>query len=172
MIKKFGYRPEVTIRQFQSDDFTSVKEIYQKGIDTKNATFETSAPDWIGWNKKFLQNPFLIAEINGRVTGWAALSAVSARPAYAGVCEVSVYVHSGCQGHGIGSDLLKQLIDQSEQNGIWTLQATIFPENMVSIKIHKNLGFREVGYREKIGKMDGKWRNTILLERRSQIAGK
>lgn len=161
----------ITIRPFHPGDFPSVKEIYRQGIETKNATFEPVAPGWTRWDKKFMPWPRLVAVSGKEVAGWAALMAVSSRAVYAGVGEISIYVHSGHRSKGIGYQLLKELISASEQNNIWTLQAGIFPENSASLKMHKALGFREVGYREKIGKMDGKWRNVILLERRSSIAG-
>ena len=160
---------QVTIREFQMEDFPLVKEIYQLGIDTKNATFETTAPEWSEWDTKFLKEPRLVANNDQQVMGWAALSQVSQRPVYKGVCEVSVYIHPDFFGKGYGRMLLSELITRSEQLGIWTLQASIFPENTGSIKIHKELGFREVGYRERIGKMGNQWRNTILLERRSKM---
>ncbi|MCE3278935.1 MAG: N-acetyltransferase family protein [Bacteroidetes bacterium] len=159
------------IRELKESDYSSVKEIYEQGIATKNATFETSAPDWEEWDKKYLSNCRFVAEENGSVVGWAALSAVSGRCVYAGVCEVSVYVHKDFNGKGIGRKLLSSLIEASEKNNIWTLQAGIFPENKASIKLHLYLGFREVGRRERIGQMDGIWRDTVLLEKRSNIVG-
>lgn len=154
-------------RGFLFSDFESVKEIYQQGIDTKNATFEIVAPDWKDWDNKFLAEPRFVSELNSQVVGWAALSAVSTRPVYCGVREVSVYVHKDFRGLGIGKKLLAMLIDFCEHNNVWTLQSGVFPENTASIKIHKELGFREVGFRARIGKMDDTWRDTILLERRS-----
>lgn len=162
---------KITIRQFHINDFNVVKEIYQQGIEKKNATFEPVAPTWPDWDKKFMPSPRLVAVADNDVVGWAALAPVSHRPVYAGVGEISIYIHSAYRGNRIGYQLLKALIRASEQNNIWTLQAGIFPENSASLNMHKALGFREVGYREKIGKMDGKWRNVILLERRSAIAG-
>ena len=161
----------IEIRNMNLSDYHAVQEIYLQGIATKNATFETSAPDWENWNKKYIENCRFVAIHKKQVVGWAALTAVSGRCVYAGVCEVSVYIHADHFGKGIGTMLLTSLIDESEKNEIWTLQAGIFPENLASIKIHKNLSFREVGYREKIGKMDGIWRDTILLERRSDKIG-
>lgn len=161
----------LVIRDFTKQDFDNVKEIYQQGIATKNATFETHVPEWEEWNKKFLVQPRYVAETNDTITGWAVLSLVSTRQVYAGVCEVSIYVHQEYRNMGIGKSLLKRLIDFSESNNIWTLQAGIFPENAGSAKIHQELGFRFVGRREKIGRMDNQWRDTILLERRSTIVG-
>ncbi len=161
----------VVIRDFTPVDFEAVREIYQQGIDTKNATFETCAPNWPEWDTKFLQRPRFVAEVHGKVVGWATLSAVSSRPVYSGVCEVSVYVHREYRGNSLGKVLLHSLIEYSDRNNIWTLQAGIFPENTGSLKIHREAGFRDVGRREKIGKMDDVWRDTLLLERRSTRAG-
>jgi L-amino acid N-acyltransferase YncA len=160
-----------TITNLEQRHYGAVKMIYEHGIATKNATFETLAPDWEEWDKKYLNACRFVAIENDIVTGWSALTAVSGRCVYAGVCEVSVYVHKDHQGKGAGRKLLNALISESERNNIWTLQAGIFPENKASIKLHLSLGFREVGRRERIGKMDGIWRDTILLERRSKIAG-
>jgi L-amino acid N-acyltransferase YncA len=161
----------MTIRELNKEDGAAVKLIYEQGIATKNATFETTAPDWEEWDKKYMKECRFAAVNGDEMLGWAALTMVSGRCVYAGVCEVSVYIHKDHQGKGIGKNLLKELITGSEQNNIWTLQAGIFPENAASIKIHLKLGFREVGRREKIGKMDGVWRDTVLLERRSSITG-
>jgi L-amino acid N-acyltransferase YncA len=122
-----------------------VKNIYQQGIDTGDATFETAAPGWEAWDDKFLRHPRLVALFNDEIAGWAALSQVSARAVYAGVCEVSIYIHMAYRARGIGKKLLAELVEQSEQKNIWTLQAGIFPENSGSIKLHKMCGFREVG---------------------------
>jgi phosphinothricin acetyltransferase len=149
-------------------DWNSVAVIYKEGIDTGNATFQKDVPSWEEWDRSHLKTCRIVAEAEGRVEGWAALTAVSGRCVYAGVAEVSVYVSEKFKGQKIGTRLLEALISESEKEGFWTLQAGIFPENLASLKIHKNLGFREVGYREKIGKMDGVWRDTILLERRSK----
>jgi L-amino acid N-acyltransferase YncA len=150
----------------------AVKAIYEQGIATGDATFQTSAPNWEEWNAGHLPHSRLVAVENGQVVGWAALSAVSGRCVYAGVAEVSVYVAAAHRGKKVGEALLKALIDESERHDIWTLQAGIFPENIASLTIHGHCGFRQVGYREKIGKMwTGVWRDTVLLERRSRTAG-
>ncbi|HSP11616.1 MAG TPA: GNAT family N-acetyltransferase [Salegentibacter sp.] len=162
---------EIEIREFLKEDFPAVKQIYQMGIDTGIATFETMAPNWETWDKKFRSDLRLVALDKSEISGWIALSAVSARPVYSGVCEVSLYVHPKHSGRGIGRALLKAIITESERKNIWTLQAGIFPENIASIKLHKAEGFREVGFREKIGKRDGVWRDNIFLERRSKIIG-
>ncbi|MEJ5960947.1 GNAT family N-acetyltransferase [Pedobacter immunditicola] len=148
-----------------------VKLIYQQGIATKQATFQTEAPGWEEWDKSHIPTFRYIAIINDTIAGWAALTPVSSRCVYAGVAEVSVYVHQDYRGKGVGKSLLEKLIAETEQANIWTIQAGIFPENLSSIALHEKLGFRQVGFRESIGKLDGVWRNTILLERRSKIAG-
>jgi phosphinothricin acetyltransferase len=157
------------IRPFDTHDFAAVKEIYQQGMDTREATFETVAPNWEIWDVKFSKDCRIVAVDNDVVVGWAALSAASSRAVYVGVCEVSVYVRLDKHGKGIGKKLIQELISLSEENSVWTLQASIFPENLASRKLHAYAGFREVGYREKIGKMDDLWRNTILVERRSKM---
>ena len=149
----------------------SVKIIYEEGIATGNATFQTTAPEWEEWDAGHLKNSRLVAVDNGSVLGWAALTPVSGRCVYAGVAEVSVYVAGSARGKGIGKQLLQALIAASEKNNLWTLQAGIFPENESSIKIHEDCGFRIVGRREKIGRMNGSWRDTLLLERRSTVTG-
>lgn len=153
-------------------DWPAVERIYLDGIATGNATFETESPGWEKWNASHHLHSRLIARDGATIGGWAALSPVSARRVYAGVAEVSVYVAASAQGIGTGRLLLAELIRQSEQNGIWTLQAGIFPENVASLALHKSLGFREVGKRENVGQLGGKWRDTILLERRSEIVGR
>lgn len=159
---------DIVIRKMEPGDWKPVSEIYKQGIDTKNATFEISVPSWEEWDKSHLQKCRLIAEINHEAAGWAALSPVSSRYVYRGVAEVSVYILQSHYNKGIGTKLLRRLVEESEAAGIWTLQASVFPENTASINMHKTCGFREVGFREKIGMMDGKWRDTVLLERRSK----
>ena len=148
-----------------------VRRIYLEGIATGHATFETEAPSWEKWNDAHLAFARLVARAGSDVKGWAALSPVSTRRVYAGVAETSVYVGRDSRGQGIGRALLAALIQAAESNGIWTLQAGIFPENRGSVKLHQTLGFREVGRRERIGKLNGIWRDTLLLERRSAIVG-
>jgi L-amino acid N-acyltransferase YncA len=152
----------------QPEHWPSVKAIYEAGLDTGNASFQSSAPSWEEWDSAHLKHSRLIAIVDNQVAGWAALTPVSGRCVYAGVAEVSVYVAPLSRGLGIGEDLLWALIEESEKNGLWTLQAGIFPENIASIRIHEKTGFRQVGFREKIGQMNGIWRDTILLERRSK----
>ncbi|MBT2692721.1 N-acetyltransferase [Bacillus sp. ISL-55] len=161
----------IKIEKMHSDDWAAVRAIYLEGIATGHATFQKEAPSWEEWDLGHDAECRIVARLEGDVTGWAALSPVSSRSVYAGVGEVSVYVSQKHNGKGIGSLLLKSLIELSEQSGFWTLQSSIFPENEGSIKLHKNQGFREMGRRERIGKMDGVWRDTIILERRSRIVG-
>ena len=155
----------------QPQDWPAVEEIYRQGIATGNATFETESPGWEKWNASHQQHPRLVVRDEDDVVSWAALSPVSARRVYAGVAEVSIYVAATARGRGIGKALLLALIELSELHGIWTLQAGIFPENVSSIAMHKNCGFREVGLRERIGKLGNTWRSVVLMERRSAKAG-
>ena len=148
-----------------------VKRIYEEGIATGNATFQTEAPTYEEWNRGHLTISRFVAVENEEILGWAALTPVSGRCVYAGVAEVSVYVASSVRGKGIGNALLQALIKSSEENNLWTLQAGIFPENIASIKLHEENDFRIIGIREKIGKMNGVWRDTVLLERRSKLVG-
>ena len=149
-----------------------VSKIYAEGIATGNATFQTSIPSWVEWDKTHERKPRLVAvDDNKSVLGWAALTPVSGRCVYAGVGEVSVYVSTAARGQGIGGKLLQALITESEKNNFWTLQAGIFPENVASIKIHELAGFRVIGKREKIGQMNGEWKDTLLLEKRSTVIG-
>ncbi len=152
-------------------DWPAVRAIYLAGIATGHATFETRAPAWGKWHATHLARPRLVAVSGNDEVGWAALSRVSSRRVYSGVAEVSVYVNEISRGLGVGRLLLERLILESEALGIWTLQASIFPENRASISLHKALGFRKVGTRRHIGKMDGVWRDTVLFERRSKVAG-
>src|SRR5436190_17295207 len=162
---------ETQIRPMESSDWPEVRRIYLEGIATGNATFETEAPSWEKWDSSRLLHSRLIACSESNVMGWAALSAVSARRVYAGVAEVSFYVAEAARGKGLGRQLLAALIASSERQGIWTLQAGIFPENRASIALHKSLGFRELGRRERVGKMGDRWRDVVLLDRRSQTTG-
>jgi L-amino acid N-acyltransferase YncA len=160
-----------TIEPMRAGDGPVVRAIYLEGIATGEATFETQAPSWGEWDAAHLSFARLVARAGYNVSGWAALSPVSRRKAYAGVAEVSVYVAAHSRGKGIGRALLKRLIQESEQNGIWTLQAAVFPKNAATLALHKRCGFREVGRRERISKLNGSWRDTILLERRSKTVG-
>jgi L-amino acid N-acyltransferase YncA len=159
------------IDTMKESDWEPVRSIYLEGIATGDATFETDAPSWEKWNAGHLPSCRLVARSGDAVRGWAALSPVSSRCVYGGVAEVSIYIGQEYRGMGLGRALLLALIAESEKNGLWTLQAGIFPENRASIDLHKSCGFREVGCRERIGKMDGRWRDTVLLERRSVVVG-
>ena len=161
----------VSNRQLEAADWEGVRAIYLEGIATGQATFETEAPSWEAWDADHLQFARLVALANDELCGWAALSPVSKRLAYAGVAEVSVYVSGKFRKQGIGTRLLQCLIIESEQHGIWTLQASVFPENVGTVALHKRCGFREVGRRARIGRLNGIWRDTILLERRSDLVG-
>jgi L-amino acid N-acyltransferase YncA len=157
------------IRNLLATDWEQVRLIYEKGINTGNATFQTSTPSWEDWDASHLAACRVVAEKDGQLLGWAALTPVSSRCVYAGVAEVSVYVDPQQSGKGIGLILLNELVHLSESEGIWTLQAGIFPENTASLRIHEKAGFRILGIREKIGKQNGVWRDTFLLERRSKL---
>jgi L-amino acid N-acyltransferase YncA len=157
------------IRNLLQSDGERVLEIYRMGLDTRNATFETNVPAWQEWNSKHLSHSRFVAEEDGIVIGWAALSPFSSREVYIGVAEVSIYVAIGFRGRKIGSGLMEQIIISSEHNGIWTLFSSVFPENEATLKLHYKFGFREIGRRERIAKLDGVWRDTILLERRSSV---
>lgn len=154
------------IKKLTDLHWNQVKEIYLEGIATGNATFETNAPSWEDWDSSHTKECRLVAEHGGVVLGWAALSPVSGRCVYAGVADVSIYIGSAYKGKGIGTALLRSIIDLSEQEGFWTLQAGIFPENTSSLKLHEKAGFRRIGVREKIGKMNGVWRDVVFLEKR------
>jgi len=161
----------VEIVHLTQEHWAAVQEIYRAGIASGNATFETEVPEWEQWDAKHLQFARLVILVDGEVKGWAALSPVSTRRVYRGVAENSVYVAPDAQGSGLGRLLLDRLINESEINGIWTLQNSIFPENVASLNLHRSFGFREVGRRERIAQLDGVWRDTIFMERRSTVAG-
>jgi L-amino acid N-acyltransferase YncA len=158
----------IKVNVMKEEDWPAVKSIYQEGIDTKNATFETVAPDWNEWDETHLKFCRFVSINGDHIIGRAALSPVSERCIYSGVAEVSIYVSSAARGNGVGKTLLDNLITESEKKDIWTLPAGIFPENRSSIRLHAQAGFREVGYREKIGKRYGLWRDVIVFERRSK----
>lgn len=163
------YESDFKIRPMQATDWQKIRLLYLEGIATQNATFETTASvQWEEWDTNHLPHTRFVAENNNEVVGWAMLSQVSRRQVFAGVAEVSIYVSKMAQRKGIGYALLSALITESENNHIWTLQAGIFPENAASLALHKKCGFREVGLREKIGQLHGKWRDMMLFERRSK----
>ena len=168
------------IDPLRPSDWGDVRRIFLEGIASGNATFETEAPDWETWDRAHRADARLIARDADAVAsaktpfsvlGWAALTRVSQRRAYDGVAEVSVYVAAAARGKGVGTALLEELVRASEAAGVWTLQAGIFPENAPSLALHRACGFRDVGRRERIGKMHGVWRDVLLLERRSVSAG-
>ncbi|OHR73698.1 phosphinothricin acetyltransferase [Bacillus sp. HMSC76G11] len=157
------------IEKMMDNDWEKVKSIYLQGIATGNATFETDAPSWGRWDESHSKTCRLVAKGENEVLGWTALSPVSGRCVYAGVADISIYISPTFKGQGIGTSLLRSIVELSEKEGFWTLQAGIFPENTSSLKLHKNAGFREIGIRERIGKMNGVWRDVVSLERRSKI---
>ncbi|WP_159023624.1 GNAT family N-acetyltransferase [Formosa sp. L2A11] len=159
------------IREMTEADSSRVLDIYKMGLDSRNATFEINVPLWSTWDSKHLEHSRFVWEENNKVLGWVALSPVSSRVMYQGVAEVSVYLDANYLNRGIGSLLMDKVIKSSEDNGIWTLYSSIFPENEGTIKLHEKFKFRLIGRREKIAKLDGLWRDTLLLERRSNIVG-
>ncbi len=163
---------EFIITQMKETDWLQVSNIYTEGIQTKIATFQSSAPSWEDWDNGHCKTCRFVAKIGEEILGWAALSPVSSRCVYAGVAELSIYISSKFQGQKVGTALLEELLKQSEENGYWTLQSGIIRENIASLNLHKKCGFREIGYREKLGKMDnGKWHDVVLVERRSKVVG-
>jgi L-amino acid N-acyltransferase YncA len=162
---------EFLIESMTPADWPQVAAIYREGIEDGNSTFETSVPSQQVWDETHLSSCRLVARSNGKVLGWAALSPVSRRQCYRGVAEVSVYVAREARGQGIGGALLERIIKDSEREGIWTLQGATFEENAASLRLQEGCGFRIVGRRERIGQLDGRWRTTVLAERRSKIVG-
>lgn len=158
------------IRKMNEEDWEQVKEIYRLGIATNIATFQSCIPEYDQWDSAHLQEGRYVAVNGNKILGWIALTPVSSRCVYSGVAEISLYIHNDYKRMGIGYKLLNNLVDESEKLGIWTLQSGIFQDNLPSIELHKKCGFREVGYREKIGKDKfGVWRNTLLMEKRNSI---
>ena len=153
----------------RAEDWPAIRAIYEAGIRSGDATFETEPPPWEEWDAAHLAAHRLVARSGGAVVGWAALSPVSSRCVYAGVAEDSVYVASAAQGRGVGRALLTALVEGAERTGIWTVEAGIFPENAASLALHERCGFRRVGVRERLGKLGGVWRDVVLLERRSPL---
>lgn len=167
-----GGGAQFLIDEMSERDRERVRAIYAEGIATGDATFETEAPAWEQWDAAHLPFARLVARSpDGVVEGWAALSPVSSRCVYAGVAEVSVYVGARARGRGVGRALLEALVRASEEAGVWTLQAGVFPENEASVRAHERCGFRLIGRRERVGKLKGVWRDTLLLERRSAVVG-
>ena len=159
----------ILVRRLEAGDWPEVAAIYEAGIATGNATFETASPDWGEWDATHRADLGYVATQADQVVGWVAASNVSDRCCYAGVVEDSVYVHPGYQGQGVGRLLLTTLIDAAEGAGIWTIQTGIFPENEASVALHHACGFRSVGRRERLGQLNGTWRDVLLLERRSPL---
>ena len=159
------------LRDLRPDDWPEVARIFEEGIRTGNATFETEVLSWEAWDAAHLPAHRLVAERDGRVVGWIALAPVSPRKCYAGVAAVSTYVAEDARGEGVGRELLAALIESSERGGIWTLETGVFPENEPSLRLLQRFGFRVVGTRERIGRMHGMWRDVIFLERRSEVVG-
>lgn len=157
----------MNIREMTARDWNAVAQIYKDGIDTGLATFQSEIPAYLDWDSSHLKGGRLVAVENDTICGWVALSLVSSRCVYAGVCEVSVYVAAQCHQKGVGTLLLKAALAESKAVGIWTLQSGIMENNLASIRLHEKCGFRMVGYRERIGKdRTGTWRNTVLMEHR------
>ena len=159
------------IRKMTEKDGPKVLEIYKMGIETRNATFETKVPSWADWDSDHLKHSRFVYTDNGKILGCVALSPVSSRSAYKGVAEISIYIDTDTRGKGIGSLLMYKVITSSEEHGIWSLYSSVFPENTITLKLHEKFNFRIIGTREKIAQIDGKWRDTILLERRSAMTG-
>jgi L-amino acid N-acyltransferase YncA len=162
---------EISVREMRPGDWERVRAIYLEGIATGDATFETGAPTFDVWDASHLRACRLVARVGEEIAGWAALSPVSSRCVYGGVAEVSVYVAGSARGRGVGRALLASLVEESEQNSLWTLQAGVLAENVASIRLHERCGFRVVGTRVRLGKLKGVWRDVVLLERRSEIVG-
>jgi L-amino acid N-acyltransferase YncA len=157
------------LRTMRRRDWPVVSAIFEEGIRTGQATFETGAPAWAEWNAAHLDSHRLVATSGNDIVGWAALAPVSGRCVYAGVAEDSVYVSEAARGTGVGRALLDGLLRGADEAGIWMVQAGVFPENRASLRLHHACGFRTVGLRERIGKLDGEWRDVLLLERRSRV---
>ena len=157
------------LRDLRPDDWPEVTRIFEEGIRTGNATFETEVPSWETWDAAHLPEHRFVAEGDGRLVGWSALVPVSSRACYAGVAEVSAYVGEEARRQGVGAELLAGLIEGAERAGIWTLETGVFPENEPSLALLERFGFREVGVRERIGQLDGVWRDVVFLERRSEV---
>jgi len=163
---------DLIIRAMLPRDWNEIAVIYQEGIDTKIATFQKEIPTYEAWDNSHTKNCRLVAEYEGTVIGWAALSPISSRCVYAGVAEVSIYIKADFRGMKVGEKLLQELIEESEAEGFWTLQSGIFEINKASQALHKKMGFRMVGYRERIAQdHNGVWQNTVLMERRSRVVG-
>ena len=160
------------VKNLEHQHWDAVKKIYELGISTKTATFATEIPTWAEWDAKHLPHARLICEVDNRVGAWVALHNVENEFSGTGVAEISIYAHPACKGMGLGFVLMEHVIRQSEENGIWTIQAQIIEENKSTIRLHEKSGFRRVGFRERIGAVDGVWHNVVLFERRSKSVGR
>ena len=162
----------VALRAMEPADWPAVAEVYRQGVESGDATFERDVPSWEEWDVSKRTTCRIVAVADGELVGFACLGPTSKRSVYAGVCEVMVYVADGARGRGIGGRLMEELVAQSERDGVWTLQASIFPENRASIRAHERVGFRVLGTRERIARFhDGRWRDTVIMERRSRSVG-
>ena len=159
----------LTIRRLEPVDWPEIEAIWAEGIDTRNATFETETPAWESFDASRHPRHRYVALHDDHIVGWATLSPVSRRPCYAGVAENSVYVASAVRGQGVGRALMEELVSHADADGIWTIQTSVFPENVASLRLHEGVGFRVVGRRERIAQLDGIWRDTLFLERRSPV---
>ena len=157
----------LSVRQLLPEDWPAIESIWAEGIDTRNATFETEVPSWASFDATRHNDHRLVAVVDGEIAGWAALAPVSRRPCYLGVAENSVYVASSHRNQGVGRALMEALVAHADTGGIWTIQTSVFPENTASLTLHERVGFRVVGRRERIAQLDGVWRDTLFLERRS-----
>ena len=163
--------PSIAIRPLREADYPAVRAIFEEGIGTGISTLETEAPEWAAWNAAHIAACRLVAELDGRVVGWAALCPVTPRPVYAGVVELSIYITAAARGRGIGRKLLDALVEASEREGHWTIQSNVWPENEASIRLHKACGFRIVGLRQRVGLCRGRFHDILLIERRSPVVG-
>ncbi len=159
------------IRNMEPADWPAISRIYEEGIETGYATFETAVPSYSDWDAAHVDSCRFVAESSDEILGWVALSPVSGRCVYGGVAEVSIYVGKTARGRGVGNALMEVMVHTSEAEGFWTLQAGIFPENQGSISLHEKMGFRFLGRREKIGKLNGLWYDNLIFERRSNKVG-
>ena len=163
--------PGLAIELLQAEHWFGVARVYAEGIAARNATFETEVPSWEAWDSSHLPDHRFVALLDAELVGWVAVSAMSSRCVYEGFVENSVYVAETARGHGVGRALLHALIESTEAAGIWTIQAGMFPENEPSIRLHESVGFQRVGVHRRLGKLDGEWRDVLLLERRSPVVG-
>ncbi|HUT20634.1 MAG TPA: GNAT family N-acetyltransferase [Anaerolineae bacterium] len=159
------------IREARGEDGPAILAIYETGIATRNATFETAVPSWAEWDQRHHPHSRFVYEEEGQVLGWVALAPVSPRQVYRGVAEISIYLAPQARGTGVGTRLMQRAVASSEAHGMWTLHAALFPENKASVRLHEKCGFRRVGVRERIAQLDGEWRDTLVMERRSQVVG-